>query len=161
MAVSLFQYCWCSIIGAPVTCQMLRIHINCTYKSFVALQIFLFDKSSDTANHFMQYVNRTCLKMERNGTEQTGRGMVYSFHPSKTKWNKSLTLALNIVTLYYTYLKTNHRDPSAAQSFWCWEVDQTKAPEGITSNWWLHTVTAGQFDRHKHTTRHYCAPNVK
>ena len=39
-------------------------------------------------------------------------------------------------------LNTNHGNPSVAQSFWCWEVDQTKAPECSTENWWLHNVTA-------------------
>ena len=39
-------------------------------------------------------------------------------------------------------LNTNHGNPSVAQSFWCWEVDQTKAPERNTTNWWLHNVTA-------------------
>ena len=39
-------------------------------------------------------------------------------------------------------LNTNHGNPSVAQSFWCWEVDQTKAPECNTVNWQLHNVTA-------------------
>ena len=39
-------------------------------------------------------------------------------------------------------VNTNHGNPSVVQSFWCWEVDQTKAPECSTANWPLHNVTA-------------------
>ena len=43
-------------------------------------------------------------------------------------------------------LNTNHGNPSVAQFSCCWEVDQTKAPESSTANWWLHTVTASLND---------------
>ena len=39
-------------------------------------------------------------------------------------------------------LNTNHGNPSVAQSFWCWEVDQTKVPECSTADRQLHNVTA-------------------
>ena len=146
----LSQCCWCSIVGS--------IQTFCSSSNH-----FVWQKLG-TANHFMHNAIATCQQYwSNNGTKwnRTDGPRNGLFVPSKQNEMKQITnISYYCHIIYYTYHKTNPGNPRATQSFWCRKVDQTKAPEGKTPNWWLHTATAGHMTYTTHATRHYCAPYV-
>ena len=59
--------------------------------------------------------------------------------------------------IYVIYiLLTNHGNPSAAQCFWCWVVDQIMVPECKTAKWAILEGTAGDYDSHKQSCHSNC-----